>query len=215
MTTPGDVLSFWFGEPAQNLEQLKPKMKRWFGGGPDLDAEVKQRFGDDIDAAIEGKRDAWLAEPKGWLAVLILLDQFTRNAYRGDPKTHAGDARAVKLTLGALENGELHTLPLQERHFALMPLLHAEDAACQARYGVEFAKVFADTPEELRPIYKSGLEQGAKYAEIVRRFGRFPHRNALLGRTSTPEEQEFLKDWADKAAPQAARDMGIAPPKKA
>src|SRR5678809_1170484 len=107
MTTPGDVLSFWFGEPAQTLDELKPKMKRWFGGGPDFDADVKRLFAADIDAAVEGKRD-------GWLAILILLDQFTRNAYRGDAKTHAGDARAVKLTLDALESGKLHALPLQE-----------------------------------------------------------------------------------------------------
>jgi uncharacterized protein (DUF924 family) len=214
MTTPGDVLSFWFGEPAQNLDQLKTKMKRWFGGGPDFDADVKRRFGADIDAAVEGRLDAWLAEPKGWLAVLILLDQFTRNAYRGDAKTHTGDARAVKLTLEALENGKLHTLPLQERHFALMPLLHAEDATSQARYVVEYAKFIKDVLEELRPIYESGLEQGAKYSDIIRRFGRFPHRNKLLGRQSTPEEEEFLKDWSEKAAPKAARELGIVPPKK-
>ena len=218
MKTPGEVLAFWFGEPAQNLEQLKPKMKRWFGGGPEFDADVKKRFGADIDAAVEGKLDAWLAEPKGWLALLILLDQFTRNAYRGDPKTHAGDARAVKLTLEALENGQLHALPLQERHFALMPLLHAEDAACQARYVAEYAKFMKDVPDALRPIYDSGVEQGEKYGEIVRRFGRFPHRNKLLGRTSTPEEEEFLKDWNERAAPKAARELGIArqvEPKKA
>ncbi len=214
MTTPGDVLAFWFGEPAHDRAQLEAKMKRWFGGGPELDAEVKRRFGEDIDAAIEGNRDAWLAEPKGWLALLVVLDQLTRNAHRGDAKTHAGDARAVKLAMEALDDGRLHALPLQERHFALMPLLHAEDATCQARYREEYAKFMKDVPDELRPIYESGLEQGEKYSEVIRRFGRFPHRNKLLGRQSTPEEEEFLKDWSEKAAPKAAREMGIAPKPK-
>jgi len=211
MKTPGDVLAYWFGEPLRDLDQLKTKMRRWFGGGPDFDAEVKREFGAEIDAAVDGKLDAWFAEPKGWLALLILLDQFTRNAYRGNAKTHAGDARAVKLTLDALENGKLHALPLQERHFALMPLLHAEDATHQARYREEYAKFMEDVPDELRPIYESGIEQGTKYGEIIRRFGRFPHRNALLGRESTPEEKAFLVDWMEKAAPKAARELGLGP----
>ncbi len=207
MKTPGDVLTFWFGEPAKDAEELKTKLRRWFGGGPALDAEIKQKFGAEIDAAVEGKLDAWLAEPKGWLGLLILLDQFTRNAYRGDPKTHAGDARAVKLTLDALESGRLHALPIQERHFALMPLLHAEDVACQARYREEFAKFMRDVPEPLRPFYAGGIEQGEKYGDVIRRFGRFPHRNALLGRKSTPEEEAFMKDWLEKAPPKISRDL--------
>jgi uncharacterized protein (DUF924 family) len=213
MKTPGEVLAFWFGEPPKDAEELKTKLRRWFGGGPTLDAEIKREFGAEIDAAVEGKLDAWLAEPKGWLALLVLLDQFTRNAYRGDPKTHAGDARAVKLTLDALEAGRLHALSIQERHFALMPLLHAEDSACQARYREEYAKLMKDVPEPLRHLYSSGQEQGEKYGEIIRRFGRFPHRNALLGRKSTPEEEEFLKDWSERAAPNAAREIGLGPKK--
>jgi uncharacterized protein (DUF924 family) len=195
MKTPGDVLAFWFGEPAQDVDQLKAKMKRWFGGGPELDATIKREFGAEIDAAVEGKLDAWLAEPKGWLALVVLLDQFTRNAYRGDAKTHAGDARAVKLTKEALERGELRALPLEERHFALMPLLHAEDAECQALFAKEIAALVTDAPAALRPGYSGGVEQSQKYSDIIRRFGRFPHRNKILGRQSTPEEEEFLKDW--------------------
>jgi uncharacterized protein (DUF924 family) len=213
MKTPGDVLAFWFGEPARDFASLQAKLKRWFRGGPELDAEVKRDFGVEIDAAIEGKLDAWLGEPKGWLALLVLLDQLTRNAYRGDPKTHAGDARAVKLALEALDNGKLHALPLEERHFALMPLLHAEDPICQARYRKEFATFMKDVPDAFRPIYESGIEQGEKYSEVIRRFGRFPHRNKLLGRQSTPEEEAFLSDWMEKAAPKIAREMGIGPKK--
>lgn len=206
MKTPGDVLSFWFGEPAATADEMKAKLKKWFQGGPAMDDATKREFGDETEGAIHGKLDAWLAEPKGWLALLIVLDQFTRNIYRNDARTHAGDARAEQLCLAALDRGELHALPLQERHFALMPLLHSENADHQARYQVEFAKLMNDVPEMFRFFYSAGIEQGRKYSDIIRRFGRFPHRNAILGRTSTPEEIEFLKDWADKRAPQVAKE---------
>lgn len=211
MKTPADVLAFWFGDPPKTADDMRAKLKKWFQGGPEMDEATKREFGAETEAAIEGHLDAWLAEPprneKGWLALLIVLDQFTRNIYRNDARTHAGDARAQKLCLDALERGELHALPLQERHFALMPLLHSENAEHQARYQIEFAKLMNDVPEVFRFFYSAGIEQGKKYAEIIRRFGRFPHRNAILGRTSTPEEIEFLKDWEQKRAPQVAKDV--------
>jgi uncharacterized protein (DUF924 family) len=206
MKTPSEVLAFWFGEPPKTADELKAKLRRWFMGGPELDAGIKESFGETVDAALAGELDGWLAEPKGWLALIVVLDQLTRNCFRGDARTHAGDARAVKLTMDALERGALHALPMQERHFALMPLLHAEDPACQARYQAEYAKFMADVPEAFRPLYASGLEQGEKYAEIIRRFGRFPHRNAILGRRSTPEEEAFLVDWEQRRAPKIMRE---------
>lgn len=208
--TPRDVLSFWFGEPARDVEALKAKMRRWFGADPELDETIERAFGREIEAALEGKLDAWRKEPKGWLALVILLDQLTRNAYRGDPKTHAGDAQARELTRKALEDGSLRALPFEERHFALMPLLHAEDLDSQARFAEELTLLLETVPAELKPIYESAREQSEKYTEIIRRFGRFPHRNALLGRRSTPEEEAFLVDWQAKAAPQTAREMGFA-----
>jgi uncharacterized protein (DUF924 family) len=207
MKTPGDVLSFWFGDEPKVADDLKAKLKKWFQGGPAMDEATKREFGAETAAAIEGKLDAWLSQPKGWLALLIVLDQFTRNIYRNDARTHAGDARAEQLCLDALDRGELHALPTQERHFALMPLLHSENAEHQARYQVEFAKFMNDVPEPFRFFYSAGVEQGAKYAAIIQRFGRFPHRNAILGRVSTPDEVEFLKDWADKRAPQVAKEV--------
>ncbi len=207
MKTPNDVLAFWFGEPPNTADELKAKIRRWFMGGSEVDAAIKQSFGETVDAALVGELDGWLAEPKGWLALLVVLDQFTRNCFRGDARTHAGDARAVKLATNALESGALDALPMQERHFALMPLLHAEDAACQARYHAEYEKFMAAVPEAFRPLYESGREQGEKYAEIIRRFGRFPHRNAILGRKSTPEEESFLVDWEQKRAPKIAREL--------
>jgi uncharacterized protein (DUF924 family) len=153
MKTPGDVLSFWFGEPAKTPDDLKAKLKKWFQGGPAMDEATKREFGAETELAIDGKLDAWLSEPKGWLALLIVLDQFTRNIYRNDARTHAGDARAEELCIAALDRGELHALPLEERHFALMPLLHSENAEHQARYQAEFAKVMKDVPESFGFFY--------------------------------------------------------------
>jgi uncharacterized protein (DUF924 family) len=206
MKTPGDVIAFWFGEPAKTAEDMKAKLKKWFQGGPAMDEATQREFGAETEAAIEGKLDAWLAEPKGWLGLLIVLDQFTRNIFRGNARTHAGDARAEELCIAALDRGELHALPMEERHFAMMPLLHSENAEHQARYQIEYAKFMKDVPEQFRFFYSAGVEQGEKYSAIIRRFGRFPHRNAILGRTSTPEEIEFLKDWEQKRAPQVAKE---------
>jgi len=205
--SPDDVLVFWIGAPAQDAAALKAKLMKWFRGGPALDAEIRAKFGDDVHAALDGKRDAWLAQPNGWLALIIVLDQFTRNVFRGDARTHAGDARAVELALEGLDTGKTRALPLEQRHFALMPLIHSESSAHQARYGEEVRALAAEAPEALRWFYALGIEQSDKYRDIVRRFGRFPHRNALLGRTSTPEEEAFLVDWAEKQAPSGARAL--------
>jgi uncharacterized protein (DUF924 family) len=202
--TPDDVLTFWFGEPAQDPAALKTKLAKWFRGGPTLDAEIHAKFGDDVLAALDGKRDAWLEHPKGWLALLVVLDQFTRNVFRGDLRTHAGDTRAAELALAGLDSGKTQALSLEERHFALMPLLHSENLAQQARYGEEIRQLVVAAPEALRFFYALGIEQSDKYIDIVRRFGRFPHRNALLGRTSTPEEEAFLVDWDKKRSPSGA-----------
>jgi len=192
MATPADVLSYWFGAPAKNADELKAKLAFWFRGGPEVDATIAREFGAEVRAAIAGGLEEWMDEPKGWLALVVVLDQLTRNVFRGDARTHAGDARAVRITMDALAAGKIAPLPVEERQFALMPLLHAEDPACQARFAKEIRDVVAAAPDDLKKGFSAGVEQSDKYTEIIRRFGRFPHRNAILGRASTPEEEEFL-----------------------
>ena len=204
MHSPKDVLDFWFGEPAKDPEALKAKLKRWYQGGPEVDRAIVTQFGDDVRDALGGGRDAWLAEPKGWLALLIVLDQFTRNVFRNDPKTHDGDPRARELARAALERGETRKLPLEERNFALMPFCHSENLEDQERFGVEIRALVADAPDALKPLFSLGVEQSDKYTDIIKRFGRFPHRNDLLGRTMTVSEMEFLVDWEKKRAPRGA-----------
>jgi uncharacterized protein (DUF924 family)/glutathione S-transferase len=200
-----EVLEFWFGCAAATEADVMAKAKRWFNGGEILDTEVKARFGETIEAALAGKLDDWATTPRGRLALVILLDQLTRNAFRGDARTYAGDTKAQRLATEALETGLDAPLSTIERAFLSMPLLHAEDVGLQRR-SLELAqRIAASAP----PLHAKGsamhLEQAEKYLAVVTRFGRFPHRNAILGRRSTPEEQAFLVDWAERAPPQGAR----------
>jgi uncharacterized protein (DUF924 family) len=209
MTDVAEVLSFWFGDaPARTAPELVQKVRRWYQGGPELDREIGQRFSTAVDDAIAGRFDAWTAHAEGRVALLVLLDQFPRSIHRDTPKAYAGDARAVALAREMDEDGSARDMPLEHRQFAMMPFVHAEDLEAQA-LGVRAAReLHEDAPAELRPVFAMGVEQSAKYFEIIRRFGRFPHRNAILSRESTPQELEFLRDWAEKAAPSAIRQLG-------
>jgi len=198
------VLEFWFGSPATTEAELMAKAKRWFNGGKTLDGEVTGRFGETIEAALAGKLDGWVATARGRLALVILLDQLTRNAFRGQPRAYAGDAKAQRLAIEAFESGQDEALSTIERMFLGMPLLHAENTTLQERSVALARRMAASAP----PLYAKGfrmhVEQAEKYLGVVARFGRFPHRNALLGRCSTPEEEAFLVDWSERAGPAGA-----------
>ena len=204
LASADEVLEFWFGTPMTTEADVMAKAQRWFNGGKAMDREVKGRFGETIEAALAGKLDDWASTPRGRLALVILLDQLTRNAFRGQPRTYAGDAKAQGLASEAFDTGLDQSLSCIERMFLSMPLLHAEDAALQRR-SAELARIIgAAAPALYAKGFLMHLEQADKYLAIVTRFGRFPHRNEILGRRSTPEEAEFLRDWAEKAAPTGA-----------
>ncbi len=200
-----DVLDFWFGQPATTPDELMAKIRRWFRGGPELDKEISEGFGDTVRAALEGKLDAWAETVRGRLALVIVLDQFTRNVYRNNAKTYAGDDKAQQLAVAAFDEGLDTELGGIERMFLSMPLLHSEKIEHQKRVNA----IAKENAKRARPIeskiFEMNLEQAVKYEGIVSRFGRFPHRNVILGRTSTPEELEFLKDWAEKQPPTGVR----------
>ncbi len=204
---PEDVLKFWFGEPATTDRELGAKVKRWFTGGPDMDREVKSLFEATVEDALADRRDSWLEHPKGWLALVLVLDQLTRNTLRDDPRMYEGDARAQALSLAALDDGRTDALPIAERHFALLPLTHSEILAHQERSVAETARLVEAAPAAFKAIYGMAIEQSRKYLDVVTRFGRFPHRNRILGRASTPEEVEFLRDWAAKQPPARATEL--------
>lgn len=202
-----DVLAFWFGPPAASTEEFGRKIKRWYMGGPALDAEIRERFGALVEQALAGELDGWAQTIEGRLALILLLDQFTRSIYRNDPKTYAGDAKAQVLAVEALDKGLDKQLPVEQRNFLLMPLAHAESVALQERSVAEMDRLYADAADWQKKILEMGVEQTHKYRDLITRFGRFPHRNALLGRTSTREETAFLVDWDAKMRPGGAKDL--------
>lgn len=202
-----DVLAFWFGEPATTTEEYGRKTKRWFMGGAHLDAEIRDKFTPLVERALAGELDDWVQTIRGRLALILLLDQFTRSIYRNDPRTYSGDARAQKLAVEALDRGLDKQLPVEMRNFLLMPLVHAESVPLQERSVTEMATLHRDAADWQKKILEMGVEQTRKYRDLIVKFGRFPHRNAILGRASTADEKAFLVDWEANARPSGAKDL--------
>jgi uncharacterized protein (DUF924 family) len=174
MVTPEDVLAFWFSA------EVQPK---WYEKDDAFDAICRERFGAASEAAIAGALDAWTATPEGALALVILLDQIPRNVHRGTPRAFSGDDKALATAKAAIAKGFDTALPSDRRNFLYMPFQHSERLEDQER-GMELfaANDVAD-----------GLKYMTAHRDIIARFGRFPHRNAILGRASTPEELDFLQ----------------------
>lgn len=173
------VLGFWFGDEPVARPQ-------WFVKDPAFDAQIAERFGALIERALTGGR---LGDgPAERLAALVVLDQFTRNVFRDTPRAFAGDAAALELALGLCGNGDDLTLPVWQRAFAYLPFEHAESLALQDRAVAAFEALAREHP----PV-ASMLDYAHRHREVIRRFGRFPHRNAILGRDSTAQELAFLE----------------------
>ena len=176
MTEPQEVLGFWFAEGRE---------KQWFGGGAAFDAEVRAALSAAHDEAVAGRLDHWLETPDGCLALCILLDQYPRNVFRGTPRAFASDAQALAVAHHALAQGFESGLSQTERLFLYLPLEHSETLADQERC-VRLTAGLDENPE--------WLDYAEAHRDIVARFGRFPHRNAILGRVCTPEEEAFLEE---------------------
>ena len=190
--SPDEVISFWIGPPATSAEALAAKIGRWFRGSPALDDEIRVRFGAARDQAMAGALDDWAATPRGRLGLIILLDQFTRNLYRGTPRAYEADPKALALAVAGLDRGEDAGLSFEELMFFALPLGHAEDVALQRRHLETVERHARAAPPALAPACAGAVNHARGYLDQITRFGRFPHRNAVLGRQSTPEEQSFL-----------------------
>jgi uncharacterized protein (DUF924 family) len=173
MDAIGDILNFWFVE-------CEPR--DWFVKDPDFDAGIKARFGDTVQAALDGGLSEWTDSEDGCLALILALDQFPRNIFRDTPRAFAGDARAVGLVKRCTERGYLSTPDEHRRQFMLMPLMHSEDIAVHEAALPLFAEHTGSR------VYDFAV----RHRDIIARFGRYPHRNGILGRASTPEELAFL-----------------------
>lgn len=190
------VLGFWFKEMQLSAPQIDGRMDIWFGEDKVFDEEVAREFADDVDLASAGQLDHWAHQPQGRLALIILLDQFRRNIYRSTPEAYAKDKAALKLCVeGAMEKKDKGLTPIQ-RVFFYMPLQHAESRKVQKKS----RSIYNKLAEAVSPTYKETFETIAQFAElhadIVEKFGRFPHRNALLNRENTAEEDEYLAGGA-------------------
>jgi uncharacterized protein (DUF924 family) len=178
------VLDFWFGGTLPR--------KEWFQKSDSFDREIEQRFGAQIEQALEGGLHAWDADgPRAALARILVLDQFCRNVYRDTPLSFAGDHQALAAALDMIDAGEDQTLAPFERAFVYLPLEHAEDLAMQEQAVALFTRLAeAEAGDE---AIASMLDYARRHRDVIKRFGRFPHRNDILQRASTPAEQEFLK----------------------
>lgn len=186
------ILSFWFREQELSAPQVDHRMDIWFGEDPVFDHEIEREFADDVAAASEGRLDHWAHTPRGRLALIILLDQFRRNIHRGTAKAFSHDKLALKLCVeGAMAKKDDGLSPI-EKVFFYMPLQHSESRKVQAKSVALYQRL----AEAVTPTFRETFETIAQFAElhadIVDTFGRFPHRNVLLGRDNTPEEAEYL-----------------------
>jgi len=194
-----DVLDFWFGPDPLGAEHLPQRLRLWFGGEdpPEVialrDETIATRFGEYIDAAARGELDHWAGSPHRLLALILLLDQFPRNVFRGKARAFAQDVKAASLCLTGLQTGADAALSPAERLFFYLPLQHAEDPALQDESIAAYRRLAAESTPEHQGLFDNVLDFARQHRDVIARHGRFPHRNAVLGRRSTVAELAYLR----------------------
>lgn len=182
-----EVLEFWFGPPPIEISLYERRRKLWFGKNPDFDRDIFDRFHLLYEQAATGDLDQWQHSPLSNLALILVLDQFPRNMFRNTPLAFATDAKAREITKVAIEQGFDQELEPVQRLFVYLPLEHSEDLNDQNR-SVQLVQALIVTNPELSDC----LDYAQRHQVAIEQFGRFPHRNRILGRQTTPEEAEFL-----------------------
>lgn len=191
--TPATILEFWFGHHAGDVATAQAQRKLWWSKDAAVDAGMRARFGALVEAAAQGAHDDWANDPHGRLALILLFDQFPRNIHRDMPQAFAHDARALELALAGIAACADQKLRPIERVFCYLPLEHAESMEMQDRSVALFTALAAGVAEADRDTFGGYVDYALRHRKVIARFGRFPHRNRILGRTSTPEENAFLK----------------------
>lgn len=182
------LLDHWLGPEAERDAPAQDVRQRWFMKSADFDAWLQREHGADLEAALRGEHDDWANEPRGRLGLVILLDQITRNLRRDTGAMFDNDDKALSLARTGIDRGEDRALHAAERNFLYMPFMHSEVLADQERSIALFKQLAIDAPS------LNAVEWAIKHRDIIARFHRFPHRNLLLGRTSTADEILFLKE---------------------
>ena len=186
------ILSFWFTDKELTAPQIDGRMDMWFSKDAVFDQQIVAEFADDVESASKGELDHWAHKPRGRLALILLLDQFRRNIYRNTKDAFSKDKEALKLCVeGAVEKKDHGLSPIQ-RVFFYMPLQHAESRRVQKKSREIYQRLAESVSTTYRDTFETVLQFAELHSDIVEQFGRFPHRNVLLNRANTPEEDEYL-----------------------
>lgn len=194
METPDSIHAFWFGTDPDDAATAQQRAKLWWSKNHEADQEIRERFSREVDAAGMRKLDAWSATPRGLLALILLTDQFARNIHRGLPQAFAYDETARQWARSAAERGVDRNLRPIERVFLYLPFEHSESSEDQAMSVQLFTRLYQDVPAPQMDLFRGYLIFALRHRRVIERFGRFPHRNRILGRPSTPEEIAFLQE---------------------
>jgi uncharacterized protein (DUF924 family) len=191
------VRQFWFGALPLSAAQLQQRMRFWFGTDPtalrrERDEAIRSRFGKLLERAGSGGLASWADGPRRRLSLIILLDQFPRHIYRGSARAFAYDTQALGLTLSGMQSAADAALDVVERIFFYMPLQHAESGEVQDESVAAYRRVLTEAPGEVHGFFASAVRSAEHHRSLIERFGRFPHRNRVLNRASTPDEEKWL-----------------------
>ncbi len=189
-----EILKFWFGRVEETIVPSENRARIWFGESSEVDTEIKAKFSDDLERASRGEFKEWENSPRGQLALIITLDQFSRHVYRDRPEAFLQDDYALGICIQGVDTQADHQLSLIERVFYYFPFLHSEHLTHQERSIRSYQMLVELAFPETQVIYESFFKFANHHYNIVRRFGRFPQRNTVLGRESTSEEINYLKD---------------------
>jgi uncharacterized protein (DUF924 family) len=190
MAKISDILEYWFGT---GVSPSAEKKRLWFFKSDQTDTTIRERFSHVVEQAFAGELDHWTQSDEGLVALTIVLDQFPRNIYRGTPRSFAYDEKARAIIRRAIDAERDLKLPLYHRVFLYLPLEHSEALADQALSLEKYRRLADDAPDELKGEFERTYDYAVRHTRIIEAWGRYPHRNEILGRESTPEEIEFLK----------------------
>jgi len=188
------ILEFWFGTFPNAWTGDESRYDMWFNNGAAYDSEIFSAFGTDYFRAVKGELDSWTESARGRLALIILLDQFSRHIHRGAAESFAQDEKSQQLCIEGISAGDDLNLHPVERSFFYLPLEHAEDMQRQNLSIEAFTRLIQDVPEQYRKPFEGSLEWAEKHRYVIEQFGRFPELNEILGRESTQEEIAFMKE---------------------
>lgn len=189
-----DVLSWWFGEATTAKAIADEKAGLWFGYKPEQDAEARERFGEQVEQALAGGLAEWAESPEGWLALVLLLDQLPRMVYRGTAQAFAGDEHAQQLVRDGMAHGGDVLLPPIQRVFIYLVLEHTENLSVQDQAVAHFERLNAIVAPAEQSLFAGFLDYAERHRHVIARFGRYPHRNEMLGRRSSEAELAFLAE---------------------